>query len=124
MPESIKGLEKSDYNDTLKQGGIKAVFENINPIYQRALREENAINNAINQSTTQENNAINANQYHGESPSIDAKSIDQYLDKMNKKQEEITKNNIDYAKNLEAEKQTIVPDKSMNNQKIKPQLTK
>ena len=40
------------------------------------------------------------------------------------KQEEITKNNIDYAKNLETEKQTIVPDKSMNHQKIKPQLTK
>ena len=124
IPDSIKGLAKSDYNDTLKQGGIKAVFDNINPVYQRALREENAINNAINQSTIQENNAINVSQYHGNSPSIDAKSIDQYLDKMNKKQDEITKNNLDYAKKLETEKQTIVPDKSMNHQKIKPQLTK
>ena len=47
MPEPIKGLAKSDYNDTLKQGGVRAVFENIKPELDKLMRQENTINKEI-----------------------------------------------------------------------------
>ena len=47
MPEPIKGLEKSDYNDTLKQGGVKEVFENISPKLEKFVGKENTMDKEI-----------------------------------------------------------------------------
>ena len=123
IPKSIKGLEKSDYNDTLKQGGVKAVFDHIQPVYQNAARQEGAINNMINQGVSQANNMINERKYSDESLNFTAPEIEKYIQDVNKNESAINKSNLDYSKNLEAEKENVMPDQHKN-KIIKPQLTK
>ena len=47
MPKTIKGLEKSYYNNTLWRGGLKEVFENINLELDKMMSQENTVNKKI-----------------------------------------------------------------------------
>ena len=73
------GLARAWDYDTLKQGGIRAVFENIKPAYQRAANEETAINNLINQNSSQANGVFDANKHHQETLGVDAKEIQKHI---------------------------------------------
>ena len=107
----------------MNQGGVRAVFENIKPAYQRAANEETAINKLINQNSSQANGAFDANKHHQETLGVDAKEIQKHIQIMSKNEAETNKENLDYARNLEIEKQNIVPDQREKST-MKPQLTK
>ena len=54
---------------------------------------------------------------------VDAKEIQKHIQIMSKNEAETNKENLDYARNLEIEKQNIVPDQREKST-MKPQLTK
>jgi conjugative relaxase-like TrwC/TraI family protein len=139
-PDMI-GDNKTDYNDTLKQGGVKAVFDTLNPAYQGLLKHDKNMKSLINKMIAQgdlKDNDIEkiekAIKYVNKSHDIDISSIKKHLGTLHKDDLSISQKDIDsvtqsmkiHENITEKHKQQdveIVP-KVTEKQRVKEQLTK
>ncbi|WP_192485195.1 MULTISPECIES: MobF family relaxase [Cysteiniphilum] len=136
-PDMI-GDNKTDYNDTLKKDGVKAVFETLNPAYQNLLKHDKSMKSLIDKMVSQgdlkHNDVESVIKYVNKSHDIDISSIKKHIDVLHKDNLAISQKDIDsiaqtmksHENITEKYKQQdvdIVP-KSIDKQIVKPQFTK
>ncbi|WHN66793.1 MobF family relaxase [Cysteiniphilum sp. QT6929] len=91
--------KKTDYNDTLKDQGVQAIFDKLNPVYQDLLTHDKNIKSLIDKMVSQgdlkHHDIDNVIKYVNKSHDIDISSIKKHIDVLHKDNLSISQKEID-----------------------------